>query len=316
LKSSKSREATLAAAAALILGGAALLSLNMGATVEYDPEIFWLLRVPRTISAIAVGGGLAVAGTLVQASLANPLAEPYTIGIASAAALGAVVGSISRGHQSVGSGMMAFFFALGALLFLASWLRGSFRRSTEVLLAGVVMGFFCTSAATLVMALMDPAQWSSAMVWMLGTLGKMTLSESVASLLVITFLCIVGWVHWKPLDLMAVDETSAEAAGVEVASLRRRMLVLVALITAIAVSTAGVIGFLGLIVPHVLRRLGLRRHYPLIPVAFLSGAALLLLSDTLARVVARPSELPVGVVMAVIGAPFFLMLVRGERRVA
>lgn len=316
MNSSKSRNVTIASAALMILLGGTLLSLSVGATSEYDPQIFWLLRMPRTVSAIAVGGGLAVAGALIQASLGNPLADPFTIGIASAASLGAVIGSLAKAHPMLGAGTMAFAFALGALFALAAWLRRSFRHSTEVLLAGVVLGLFCTSLATLIMALADPATWSSAFIWMMGSLGRLSLSESVASLLTMVILCVVGWMHWKPLDLMAVDELSAEGAGVEVAVFRKRLLILVALITAICVSTAGVIGFLGLLVPHILRLLGIRGHHMLIPVSFVTGAGLLLCSDAAARLIARPSEIPVGVIMAVVGAPFFLILARRQRRLA
>jgi len=289
-----------------------LLSLNYGATKGYDPQIFWLLRVPRTISAVAVGGALAVAGALVQASLGNPLADPYTTGIASAAALGAVVGSLFPGHPLITSGFFAFWFSVGGLFILATWLRKSFRYATEVLLAGIVVGFFFSAAAMLVMALSDPAAWSSAILWLLGTLGQLSLSESVATLCLLLVTCTLGWMHWKPLDLISVDELTAESAGLDVANFRKRVFIIVALITAISVSVSGVIGFLGLIIPHVLRKAGIRSHLFLIPTAFLAGASFLLVCDVIARVIVRPAELPVGVVMAIVGAPLFLMIAKGR----
>ena len=303
---------SIATAAILIFFGGVLLSLRVGATTEYDEQIFYLLRLPRTLSAIAVGGGLAVAGTLIQAGLGNPLADPYTIGIASAAALGAVIGSLFKGHPMLGSGFFALIFSLGGLAVLSIWLRRSFRHATEVLLAGVVVGFFFTALASLVMALNDPATWSTSVVWLMGTLGRLSLAESVASLLLICFISGVGWIHWKPLDLIAIDETSAEGAGVDVAMFRKRIFLIIAFLTAICVSTSGVIGFLGLIVPHALRRLGIRGHFLLIPFAFVTGAGFLLCSDVFARVVARPSEIPVGIVLAIIGAPAFLFLARAS----
>ncbi|MBI3556797.1 MAG: iron ABC transporter permease [Deltaproteobacteria bacterium] len=302
----------IAAAAVLILLGGILLSLRVGATTEYDEQILLLLRMPRTIAAIAVGGGLAVAGTLIQASLGNPLADPYTIGIASAAALGAVIGSLFKGHPILGSGVFAFLFSMGGLTMLSIWLRRSFRHATEVLLAGVVVGFFFTALASLVMAMNDPAMWSSSVVWLMGALGRLSLAESVTSLLLMLIISTVGWFHWKPLDLIAIDETSAESSGVDVAMFRKRIFFMIALMTAICVSTSGVIGFLGLIVPHALRRLGIRGHFLLIPFSFVSGAGFLLCSDVFARVVARPSEIPVGVVLALIGAPAFLVLARSK----
>lgn len=290
--------------------GGLFLSLRLGAVSDYDPQIFYLLRLPRTISAVAVGGGLSVAGALIQASLGNPLADPYTIGIASSAALGAVIGSLLKGHPLLTGSIFAFVFSVIGLLALSTWLRKSFRHSTEVLLTGAVSGFFFTSLATLIMALADPAEWSSAFVRMMGTLGNLTLAESICVLIAILVVCAFGWMSWKAIDLIAVDELSAESAGVDVALVRRRIFFVVAIITAISVSSAGVIGFLGLIVPHILRRLHISSHLILVPLSFVTGAGLLLCSDVLARMIIRPSEIPVGVVMSVIGAPVFLYLAR------
>lgn len=305
----------MAAATALLFFIGVALSLRVGATAEFDEQIFFLLRLPRTISAVAIGGALAVAGTLIQASLGNPLAEPYTIGIASAASLGAVVGSLYRGHPLLSSGVLAFIFSVGGLGLLAAWLRRSFRHATEVLLAGVVTGFFCTSVATLIMALADPAAWSASVVWLMGSLGRLTLVESVATLIVVLLTVATGWTFWKPLDLMSVDEAVAESSGVDISKYRKRAFLLVSLMTAICVAACGVIGFLGLIVPHFLRRLGVRSHVWLIPIGFFAGAGFLLCSDVVARVVARPSEIPVGVVMAIVGAPVFLVLARAQRTI-
>lgn len=293
-----------------------VLSLFIGASSGFDPQIFWILRVPRTICAVAVGGGLAVAGTLVQAGLGNPLADPFTLGVASAAALGAVVGSVFFGGSLLGSGAFAFLFAMGGLALLALWLRQRFRHATEVLLAGVVAGLFFSSLATVIMALADPAAWTSAMGWLLGRLESLSVAQSVTALLLVVTASAMAWLHWKPLDLIAVDELAAESAGVDVAGFRKRLFLLSAVLTAICVAVAGVIGFLGLIVPHVLRKLGLQGHRALIPAAFLSGAGLLAVSDVGARLIAQPSELPVGVVMAMLGAPVFLLLVRGKKDAA
>lgn len=318
--------------AAAILVGGILLSLFVGAagTPVFEPQIFWLLRVPRTLSAIAVGGGLAVAGALVQASLGNPLAEPYTIGVASAAALGAVIGSVggsfftqpqtSAGlvsalwgsHPLLGTGGLAFMFAMLGLSSLSFWLKRSFRHAVEVLLVGVVASFFFSALSTLIMALADPSSWPSAVTWILGSLGRLSLAESAGALLIMAMIVTAAWFHWKPLDLISVDPLSAESAGVDVAAFRKRIFVLVSLITAVSVAVAGVIGFVGLLVPHLLRRLGTRSHLTLVPFSFLLGAGFLLSSDVLARVVARPSELPVGVILALIGAPFFLALARNK----
>lgn len=287
-----------------------LLSLAIGVADFYDPQVFWILRLPRTVLAIAVGGSLAVAGTLIQASMGNALAEPYTIGIASAAALGAVIGKLLPQFALVSSGVFAFLFSTIAISLLAAWLRRGLRSPTDIMLAGVVLGFFCTSVATLLMAVMDPATWASAMLWILGSLSRLSFVEAAAVLVVLTLFSFLGWLHWKPLDLISIDDLTAESAGVDVTKIRKRMFFLVAILTAVGVSAAGVIGFVGLIVPHTLRRVGIRRHFSLIPLAYIFGAATLLYSDIAARMLIRPSELPVGVVMVIVGAPFFLWLMR------
>lgn len=304
---------TILLTSALLLVVGAFVSLTIGATADYDPQIFWLLRVPRTLSAMAVGGGLAVAGAMIQSTMANPLAEPYTIGIASAAALGATLGKVLPFHPLLGSGALAFAFAIAGTLILVAWARRSFRQTTEVLLAGVVIGFFCTSAATLLTAVMDPATWASTMSWILGSLGGLSSHEAAAALALMLVAVLIGWIHSKPLDLMSIDDLTAESAGLDVGAFRKRLIVLVALMTALSVSIAGVIGFVGLIVPHSLRKLGVSSHRVLIPACFLSGAGLLLCSDTLSRVIVRPSEIPVGVVMTFVGAPFFLAIIRSRR---
>lgn len=289
----------------------------------YDPQLFWLLRFPRALLAVAVGGGLSVAGAVVQASLGNPLAEPYTLGIASAAALGAVVGAVLTGsgawfsHISIlglsGTALFAFVFSMGAIFLLILWLQRSFRSATEVLLAGVVSGFFCTSLSTLILSLSNPALWSSSLSWLLGSMGAPALPLSVFALVVIGVLCTVCWVLWKPLDLIAVDDLLAQSSGVDVERYRKFFFVLVAFITAVCVSFAGVIGFVGLVVPHFLRKLGVRSHRILVPASFLGGAMLLLVADVFSRTLANPSEIPVGIVLALLGAPLFLVLTQRTR---
>ncbi|MBI2605762.1 MAG: iron ABC transporter permease [Deltaproteobacteria bacterium] len=291
----------------------AVLSLATGAASAFDPQIFWMLRLPRTLCGLAVGGGLAVAGTLVQASLGNPLADPYSLGIAAAAALGSVLGSFLHTGSMAASGTYAFAFSVVALLALMRWLRKSFRSSTEVLLVGVVSGLFFTSMATFLLAVSDPAAWTSNLGWLLGSIATPTLNESLGVLTLMLAALVAAFSHWKVLDLLSADELTAESAGVDVARFRKRFFFLVAAITAVSVSIAGIIGFLGFLVPHALRALGVRTHRGLVPAAFFAGAGILLFSDVIARLAARPSELPAGVVMALIGAPAFLALIRNRK---
>jgi iron complex transport system permease protein len=308
---------------ALAFLGSVLIGPSM---LGYDPELFWMLRLPRAVLSMAVGGGLSVAGAVVQASLGNPLAEPYTLGIASAAALGAVVGAVLTGSGAwlssmsilglSGTAFFAFLFSMGAIFLLVLWLQRSFRSATEVLLAGVVSGFFCTSLSTLILSLSNPALWASSLSWLLGSMGAPALAQSVFALILLSVLSAVCWVLWKPLDLIAVDDLVAQSSGVSVEKFRKLFFLLVAFITAVCVSFAGVIGFVGLVVPHFLRKLGVRSHLVLIPASFLGGALLLLIADIGSRTVARPSEIPVGIILALIGAPIFLFLTQRTRNLA
>jgi iron complex transport system permease protein len=255
---------------------------------------------------------------MIQASLGNPLADPYTIGIAAAAALGVVVGSALpfTGHFSgdtaswITSGVLAFTFSVGATFILGAWLKRSFKSATEVILVGIVASLFFSAMATFVRAITDPGSWVSSMGWLMGHLETLSIAESVMALLAIAILCVFGWLHWKPLDLIAVDELTASSAGVNVEQIRKRTFFLVALITAVCVSVSGIIGFVGLIVPHIMKLIGFRSHRSLIPVSFIAGATLLLIADVLSRVLVWPSEIPVGVVTAILGAPIFLSLLR------
>ncbi len=290
-----------------------LMSLFMGASSAFDAQVFWLLRVPRTLCGFAIGGGLALAGTLVQASLSNPIADPYALGIASAAALGAILSNLFFTTQVFGTSAFAFLFALAALLGLFFWLRKSFRSSSEILLVGIISGLFFSSLCTFLMALSDPSSWSSNISWLLGSLSAPSLLEAVISTLIILSCLLISWTLWKPLDLLSTSELLAENSGVDVVRIRKIVFIIIALITAISVSIAGVIGFLGFIVPHALRRSGIKSHSRLIPISYLCGSGILLCSDVLARSLTRPAELPVGVIMALLGAPAFLALFRNRR---
>lgn len=291
-----------------------IASLFLGAVSGYDRVIFYTLRVPRTIAAIAVGGGLAVSGAIIQSVLANPLADPYTLGIASAGALGAVLGKAFQ--LPYGSAPLAFIFSLGALTLLTFWVRGHFYESRHILLVGVIAGFFFSSLATLILALSDPSAWTFSMGWILGSLSHIDAESSFLAFGANIIATIFLWFHWKALDLLAVDTELAAASGVDTASLRRRVFVAASFITAVCVSSAGIIGFIGLLVPHAFRLLSrgaVVSYRFLIPLSFLGGAGLLSFSDSVARILARPIEIPVGVVMALLGAPVFLLMARKAR---
>lgn len=299
-------------AASLAIFGV-IVSLFVGNSTAFDSQIFFLLRVPRTLCGFAIGGGLAVAGTLVQAALSNPIADPFSLGIASAAALGAVIANIFFTSHLIGTSSFAFIFSLAALLGLFLWLKKSFRSSSEILLVGIISGLFFSSLCTFLLALSDPSSWSNNFSWLLGSLSSPSLPESIISSIIILLGVIVSVFLWKPLDLLATSEVLAENSGVDIVKVRKIIFLIVSIITAISVSIAGIIGFLGFIIPHALRLGGIKSHLKLIPIAFLCGSGILLCSDVIARTITRPSELPVGVIMALLGAPAFLALFNNRK---
>lgn len=290
------------------------LSVALGSASIWDQNILLTLRLPRTITGIAVGGGLAVTGTAIQAVLMNPLADPYIMGIASAGALGAVIGSLFHNVNPFwGSISLSFTFSLASLFILVLWLRSGFQNTRELLLAGVVAGFFFSSLSTLVMAMADPAAWTTSLSWLLGSLGHIGLEQSLIALFANVVLAIIIWFHSKPLDILSIDQELALSSGIDIEAVRKRVFILTALTTAICVSVAGVIGFVGLLVPHAFRFLGASSQRLLIPLCFIGGAGLLTASDAVARVIARPSEIPVGVVMSLVGGPIFIFMIKRFR---
>jgi iron complex transport system permease protein len=294
---------------------AALISLKMGSVNGADLDIIIQLRLPRLILASAVGMGLAVAGCALQALFTNPLCEPYTLGISSGAALGAVLGGF-LGTQwffwgVAGSACLgALIFAL--ILFLIS-LRGA--GSFQLLLSGVMLGFLGSSLVALIMALSDASGVQGAILWVLGDLSRARLTGSTFSFAAILVLSIQVFASAPALDALLMGEEGAAGLGIDVGSTRRKLIVILSLIVGICVSTAGMIGFVGLIVPHFVRRHVGSLHRALLPLCALWGAGSLTMADAISRLVVKPYELPVGVVTAILGAPLFLWIMLRRRGV-
>ena len=282
-------------------------ALLLGAITDANAEIIFRLRLPRAILAGAVGMGLAVAGATLQALFANPLCEPYTLGISSGATLGAVLAT-SFGLDLAISGLAAPAFA-GAILFAGVLYLISCRPGTgnlTLLLTGVMLGFFGSSLVALWMALSDSNGLQAALFWLLGDLSRARLSGAIFSFFGIASMTVIVWSRWRELDALLLGEEGAASLGVDVTVARRKLVLLSSVLIGLCVSSAGMIGFVGLVVPHFARRWTGALHLRLIPLSALFGAATLILADTLARALARPYELPVGVVTALVGVPVFL----------
>lgn len=318
----------------LLWGGVAwlvafALALRVGSVSDTSEELFWVivreLRLPRALLASALGAGLALSGAVLQALFANPLCEPYILGISSGAALGSVLG-IGLGLPLAVAGFTGSAFLgaasfVGALLFLSRRLGGTAHGGhaldggTGLLLVGVMLGFLGSSLVALWMALADPSGVHAAMGWLLGDLSRARLSGAVFSAALVLGFVFVLLAHARALDTLLLGEETAQALGTSVHKMRRRLVWLVSLLVAVCVSAGGMIGFVGLVIPHLARMAVGATHRRMLPVCAIWGAAALTASDILARVIVAPAELPVGVVTALAGAPlFFWVFARESRR--
>lgn len=276
----------------------------LGVADGLDALILWDLRLPRLLTAFAVGGLLALAGAWFQALLGNPLAEPYVLGVAGSAAVGAVVVLSLFPESSLGMSFGAFIGAgIGIAVVMAFVHLGPGR----LLLAGVVLAAFWSALIALMLALLPQGQLGLALGWMLGDLSSSAVP--VPALLACWALALAcGLLLAASLDRLLLGEKHAAALGVDVRRLRWVLLLAASSATAIAVTAAGTIGFIGLVVPHAMRLLFGGMHRVMLPASAIGGGVLLMLADAGARSVIAPAELPVGVVTAFIGVPVFLWL--------
>lgn len=286
-----------------------------------DATIIWQIRVPRALLALLVGAMLAMAGAALQGLLLNPLADPYTVGVSSGAALGAGVATL-MGLAGVAGGygvpLVAFVFAMGAMFVVYAMARSAGRVSVHAfLLAGIVVGSFLWAMLSFVLALAagDPAEAQGKIVqWLLGSFnatdpwGFVRLAGPFAVFGLVAFFAFA-----RDLNLFSMGEETARHLGIETENLKIIILAVASLVTAAAVSVSGIIGFVGLVVPHICRKLFGPDHRILIPTAALAGASLTVLADLASRAILPPSGLPVGIVTAMLGAPFFLYLLKSSK---
>jgi iron complex transport system permease protein len=291
--------------------GRVLAALTGGADATTRTIVFDL-RLPRAALAIIAGGGLAVSGAVFQALLRNPLAEPYVLGISGGAAVGGVSALVLGLGRLVPWAMPVGAFA-GAILAIVLVFRIALRvgRALDtrvLLLAGVVTGAFFNAVILLLLTIADFESFRSAVFWMMGSLA----GASWASLFIVAgyLLPAVGvlFALARPLNLLALGEETAQYLGTPVERVKVAAYIVASLAVAATVALCGVIGFIGLIVPHALRLLWGSDHRLLLPGSFLAGGAFLLVADTAARTVASPAELPVGVITALVGVPLFIVL--------
>jgi iron complex transport system permease protein len=282
------------------------------------------IRLPRLVLGAMVGAGLAVAGALMQGLFRNPLADPGLVGVSAGAGLAAAATIVLGDRLLAGVIGKLPFAALPAgaflgglltttLLYLIATREGRTSVAT-MLLAGVALGALAGAMTGFLAFLSDDRQLRDLTFWSLGSLGGATWAKVWAVAPVLVVLLAVTPFLARGLDALALGEAEAWHLGVPVQRLKAAIIVLTALAVGASVAAAGLIGFIGIVVPHMLRLVIGPSHKALLPLAALSGATLLVAADTLARVVVAPAELPIGIVTAVIGAPFFLwLLLRGDR---
>ena len=281
--------------------------------------ILFELRLPRVALAMVVGAALAVAGTVFQALFRNPMADPAIIGVSSGAALGAILVILAGGGAALGGlGTQAAAFAGAvAVAFLVYRLAriGPSVQVATLLLAGIAVAAVVSAAITLLMAFAGE-QVRSIYFWLLGNLGARGWDALAVTAPVAGVGVLAALLATRDLNLMALGEERAGQLGLEVERFKRLALATGALLSAAAVSAAGVIGFVGLMTPHILRLVLGADHRRLLPAVAVGGALFLVLADLVARLAIAPEEIPVGAITALLGGPFFLFLLRRERRSA
>jgi iron complex transport system permease protein len=275
------------------------------------------LRLPRILLGALVGAGLGMSGGALQGTLRNGLAEPYLLGVSGGAAVGAVIAFAFSASTNLVVSLAAFAGAAGAVILalLVARAAGTAGRGDPrtLLMAGVVIGAFANAVIMIALANAPPNTVRGALWWMMGSVADGTWSTLpwLAAFIAAGGAALVYWA--REIDLLALGDEAAASMGVNVEASARRVYMLAALLAAATVAAAGLIGFVGLIVPHIVRGAGIRHHRPLIIAAGIIGATLVVAADLTARIARPPGELPLGAVTAVLGVPFFLAQLRRAR---
>ncbi|MEY4482532.1 MAG: hemin transport system permease protein HmuU [Pseudomonadota bacterium] len=290
-----------------------VLALFVGSVSDADAAIIYQLRLPRVLAAFAVGGLLAMSGSLLQVLTRNPLAEPSVLGVSGGASVGALAVLMLGGAGTIWVAGGAWLGAVTVMILLWILVGGFSAHPSRLLLAGVMVATGCGAITTLMIAFASNVAMPGMIHWLMGDLDSVMSLESVGAVLGVWLsVLIIIWKLSPKIHLLQLGTDKAMTLGVDVSYIQWVMVLLSALSAAAAVSIAGSIGFVGLLVPHILRALVVKHHGPdqrfLLPASALLGGAFLVLSDMFARTVIAPSQLPVGVITALIGVPSFLWI--------
>ena len=293
-----------------------IVSVIMNKVFEFESQtaanvaaVVWDIRLPRILCAVFVGAGLAVSGVVFQGILQNPLADPYTLGIstgASFAASAAIVANISFGiyFPPYIAALIGAAATLAAVIFIAG--RGNGFESSNLIIAGIIVSSILSAGVSFIKMLAGE-NVGAVVFWIMGSLSAMAWKDVCLVAPVVTLCSVICFFLSNRLDVMALGDENAKSLGVDADKLRLIFMLLGSAITAVCVAVCGVIGFVGLVVPHLLRRALTAKNTVLMPISALLGSLLLLLADTIARVAAK-GEIPVGVLTTLIGGPFFIFV--------
>ena len=308
------------------------LDALMGVGTSAQSRIIWRIRIPRVLAAIIAGAGLSVSGLIMQTTLNNSMASPSTLGVSNAAVFGANLSIIAfaGGFLSTGNNLstfdvganpyatsfMAFLFATVSILLILGLCTVRAFSPNVVVLSGMAIGSVWTAATTILQFYATDVGLSAAVIWNFGDLGRATYrTDRIMALVVAVGVLYFMLMSWK-FNALLSGEATAKTMGIHVEGLRFTAMLLASLITAVCVSFLGVIGFVGIICPHVTKKLLGQDHRVTIPVSCMSGSLLLLFADTLSRSMGNGSALPVGAITSLLGAPFFIAIIfsRKENR--
>ncbi len=279
-------------------------------------SILWEIRLPRALLAIMVGAGLSIVGACLQSVTRNPLADPHLIGISAGGAFGAVLALL---HTGLFLGMLtvpllAFLGALGATLIVIGVAKFTSATSADrLVLTGVAVSFVLMAGANILIFLADPRATHSVVYWMLGGLGLAQWGHLIYPLVVLVLCGVWLWLRAGHFNAMTIGDETATTLGISVGAFRLETFLIGALITGVMVAFSGMIGFVGLMVPHIVRLFVGGDYRRLIPVSALFGAIFLLLADVAARTLMKPEDMPIGIITGLVGGVFFIWLLREKR---
>ncbi|WEG75100.1 FecCD family ABC transporter permease [Vagococcus intermedius] len=277
-------------------------------------DIVWLIRLPRVILAMLVGASLALAGTVMQALVKNPLADPYILGISSGASLGATLAIMLGVGTTFGSNFVGMSAFIGALIssFLVLFIGNIGRRTdiAQLLLVGVAISAICSAASSFIVFMSKNREGMQTLnFWLMGSLSGANWENIKLLFPLVTLAMVLFIIQARILNLMVVGDETASNLGRNLQLYRILYIVIVALLIGFVVYSCGIIGFVGLVIPHIARLLVGANHRKMLPVSLLVGALFLLWSDVLARLIIPGSEIPIGIIVSSVGGPFFLYLV-------